>query len=164
MEDFDDLISRLKKLDLRQLLSYWILNERKKAELYEILARKARELNLDDSAYDIFRVLSLEAVRHDRKLMSVYERTFKTRELRTVELPSLDSASILEKFEGSDDVLGILETALRLEELAGEVYEILTESATDEYMKAVFSYLGSTERLHRRTIESLITEYRYGHA
>ncbi|WP_461862902.1 ferritin family protein [Thermococcus sp.] len=164
MEDFDDLISRLKKLDLRQLLSYWILNERKKAELYEILARKARELNLDDSAYDIFRVLSLEAVRHDRKLMSVYERTFKTRELRTVELPSLDFASILEKFEGSDDVLEILETALRLEELAGEVYEILTESATDEYMKAVFSYLGSTERLHRRTIESLITEYRYGHA
>ncbi len=164
MEDFDDLISRLKKLDLRQLLSYWILNERKKAELYEILARKARELNLDDSAYDIFRVLSLEAVRHDRKLMSVYERTFKTRELRTVELPSLDSASILENFEGSDDVLGILETALRLEELAGEVYEILAESATDEYMKAVFSYLGSTERLHRRTIESLITEYRYGHA
>lgn len=164
MEDFDDLISRLKKLDLRQLLSYWILNERKKAELYEILARKARELNLDDSAYDIFRVLSLEAVRHDRKLMSVYERTFKTRELRTVELPSLDFASILEKFEGSDDVLEILETALRLEELAGEVYEILTESATDEYMKAVFSYLGSTERLHRRTIESLIAEYRYGHA
>ncbi len=164
MKDFDDLISRLKKLDLRQLLSYWILNERKKAELYEILARKARELNLDDSAYDIFRVLSLEAVRHDRKLMAVYERTFKTRELRTVELPSLDSASILEKFEGSDDVLEILETALRLEELAGEVYEILTESATDEYMKAVFSYLGSTERLHRRTIESLITEYRYGHA
>ncbi len=164
MKDFDDLISRLKKLDLRQLLSYWILNERKKAELYEILARKARELNLDDSAYDIFRVLSLEAVRHDRKLMSVYERTFKTRELRTAELPSLDSASILEKFEGSDDVLEILETALRLEELAGEVYEILTESATDEYMKAVFSYLGSTERLHRRTIESLITEYRYGHA
>ncbi len=161
MEDFDGLLLQLKELNLRELLSYWILNERKKAELYEMLARKARELGLDDSAYDIFKLLSLEAIRHDRKLMSVYERTFNTKELLPVTLPSV---SLAEKLEESGDVFRVLEAALRLEALAEEVYKILAGTATDEYMKAVFSYLGSTERLHRRTIESLIKEYRYGHA
>ncbi len=164
MEDFNGLLSQLKELNLRELLSYWILNERKKAELYEMLAQKAKELGLNDSTYDIFKLLSLEAVRHDRKLVYVYEKTFNTKDLLTVKLPSLDSVSVLERFEESSDVFRVLEAALRLETLAEEVYRILAGAATDEYMKAVFSYLGSTERLHRRTIESLIKEYKYGHA
>lgn len=164
MEDFNGLLSQLKGLNLRELLSYWILNERKKAELYEMLAQKAKELGLNDSTYDIFKLLSLEAVRHDRKLVYVYEKTFNTKDLLTVKLPSLDSVSVLERFEESSDVFRVLEAALRLETLAEEVYRILAGAATDEYMKAVFSYLGSTERLHRRTIESLIKEYKYGHA
>ncbi len=164
MEDLDGLWVRLKGLDLRGLLSYWILNERNKARLYSVLAQKVRDLGLDDSVYDVFRLLSLEASRHDRKLMSLYERVFGTDELLEVALPSLSSLSLTKDFNGGRDVFKVLEAALKLEILAEDVYGILTEAASDDYMRAVFSYLGSTERLHRRTIEGLMREYGCGHA
>ncbi len=64
--------------------------------------------------------------------------------------------------EDFDGLLSLL--TLQLEALVEEVYNVLAGATTDECMKMVSSYLGSTEKLHRRTIESLIKEYRYGHA
>ncbi|NJE04178.1 ferritin family protein [Thermococcus sp. MV11] len=158
MTDLEGL-SFLEELPLRELLAHWIFLEGDKALLYLRLSRKAKNLGLDD-AYDMFKLLSREAERHERKLRTLYTRKFGA-EIPEVHGPSLEELSDIGELESENDVFAVLKCALELEEVAERVYSILAGKADDDFLRAVFSYLGSTEKLHERAIESLMRDYGY---
>ncbi|ASJ13442.1 ferritin-like domain-containing protein [Thermococcus thioreducens] len=147
-------------LPLRELLAYWISLEGDKALLYERLSEKAKGMGIEGAVCDMFKLLSQEARRHERKLRNLYTKKFGT-EVPSVSGPSLEELSEIKNLEDENDVFAVLKCALELEEVAERVYSILAEKADGESMRAIFSYLGSTERLHERAVESLIRDYDY---
>ncbi|WP_297092891.1 ferritin family protein [Thermococcus sp.] len=153
-------VSLLEELPLRELLAYWISLEGDKALLYEKLSEKAKGMEIEGAVCDMFKLLSQEARRHERKLRNLYTRNFEE-DIPTVSGPSLEELSDIRELESENDVFAVLKCALELEEVSERIYSILAEKADDEIMKAVFRYLGSTERLHERAVESLIRDYRY---
>ena len=155
-----DYLSSVEKLPLRELLAYWINLEGDKAELYDRLSSRVRELNADIAFYDMFKLLSQEARRHEKKLRDLYAKKFDGG-LPEIDGPSLEELTGAIELESRGDIMDTLRCALQLEELAERVYSILAEKADDEYMRAVFSYLGSTERLHQRAMESMIQDNNY---
>ncbi|ASA78386.1 hypothetical protein CDI07_08790 [Thermococcus sp. 5-4] len=159
MVDLEGL-SFLEELPLRELLAHWISLEGDKALLYEKLAEKARGMEIEGAVGDMFKLLGQEARRHEKKLRALYTRKFGE-EIPAVNGPSLEDLSDIRELESENDVFAVLKCALELEEVAERVYSILAEKADDETLRAIFSYLGSTERLHERAVESLIRDYDY---
>ncbi len=156
----DGYLSLLEGLSMKGLLAYWIHLEDDKASFYEKLADRVQELNVDTAFHDMFNLLSQEARRHGRKLRELYTKKFGDT-IPGVQGPSLEDLTGVVELESESDVLGSLEGALRLEILAEKVYSILEEKSDDEFMRAVFSYLGSTERLHERALRALIDDGSY---
>ncbi|ASJ05455.1 ferritin-like domain-containing protein [Thermococcus barossii] len=159
MVDLEGL-SFLEELPLRELLAHWIFLEGDKALLYEKLAEKARGMEVEGAVGDMFKLLGQEARRHEKKLRTLYTRKFGA-EIPEVHGPSLEELSDIRELESGNDVFAVLKCALELEEVAERVYSILAEKADDETLRAIFSYLASTERLHERAVESLLRDYDY---
>ncbi|WP_148883098.1 ferritin-like domain-containing protein [Thermococcus aciditolerans] len=153
-------MSFLEGLPMRELLAHWISLEGDKALLYEKLAEKARGMEIEGAVGDMFKLLGQEARRHEKKLRALYTREFGV-EIPAVNGPSLEELSEIRELESENDVFAVLKCALELEEVAERVYSILAGKIDDETVRAIFSYLGSTERLHERAVESLIGDYDY---
>ncbi len=156
----DGYLSFLEGLSMKGLLAYWIHLEDDKASFYEKLADRVQQLNVDTAFHDMFKLLSQEARRHGRKLRELYTKKFGE-DLPGVQGPSLKDLTGVVELESEGDVLDSLRRALKLEILAEKVYAMLAEKANDGLMRAVFSYLGSTERLHERALGALIDDGSY---
>ncbi|NJE30048.1 hypothetical protein E3E38_03160 [Thermococcus sp. 18S1] len=159
MVDLEGL-SFLEGLPMRELLAYWISLEGDKALLYEKLSEKAKGMEIEGAVCDMFKLLSQEARQHEKKLRALYVGEFGV-EIPAVSGPSLEELSDIRGLESENDVFAVLKCALELEEVAERVYSILAGKTDDETVRAIFSYLGSTERLHERAVESLIRDYDY---
>lgn len=137
----------LKKLDEKSLLAYWIKGEYDEADMYRELVR-----GQENSA---FRNPSL---RHS----SASQRSLKSTETRSErcssgnygeeptppDIPPIEVAPLLEKFERAEDVFEVLQLAMESELLAKRIYERLAEEEKREELKKVYLSLAAVEGSH----------------
>ncbi|AHF80827.1 ferritin-like domain-containing protein [Thermococcus paralvinellae] len=146
--DIEEFIKKLEKLSDKEIISYWIEGELKEAELYKDLAKRAKELELDDRIVETFIILSKESKGHASRLWEIYRRCFKTEKIEKIDLPLIEGEPLLEKFKNAKDVLEVLSIAMESELLAEKIYNILAKRTNDEKIKRIYEYLAAVEREH----------------
>ena len=152
MDPLDVSIERLRKLDKESLIAYWIKGELEEAELYEELARRAKNLGLPDSLVETFRILSKESREHGERLKEIYRKTYG-REPKPPEIPPIEVYPILDRFERAEDAVEALQAAMESEKLAMEVYNRLAEETDDPELKELFQSLVKVEKGHYERLE-----------
>ncbi|EEB73290.1 rubrerythrin-related protein [Thermococcus sp. AM4] len=152
MDPLDVAIERLRKLDKESLIAYWIKGELEEAELYEELARRAKNLGLPDSLVETFWTLSKESREHGERLKEIYRKTYG-REPKPPEIPPIEVYPILDRFERAEDAVEALQAAMESEKLAMEVYNRLAEETDDPELKELFQSLVKVEKGHYERLE-----------
>lgn len=155
LENLDEeFIKKLEKLSDKEIISYWIEGELKEAELYKDLAKRAKELELDDRIVETFIILSKESKGHASRLWEIYRRCFKTEKIEKIDLPLIEGEPLLEKFKNAKDVLEVLSIAMESELLAEKIYNILAKRTKDEKIKRIYEYLAAVEREHYHKLKA----------
>ena len=154
MEMTAELIETIKKLDERELLSYWIRGEYEEAETYLKLAERARELDLPVEVYETFEMLSRESRSHGDELYRIYRERYGD-ELAEVNVASIEGTHVLGKFWKVSDLEDVLMAAMESEKLAETIYRKLAEETDKEDLKSIYLRLADVERGHYERLKTL---------
>ncbi|WP_457750578.1 ferritin-like domain-containing protein [Thermococcus sp.] len=126
-----EILNEIRKLDERELLSYWIEGEYEEARVYSQLADRAEELGLPKEVVDTFRRLSEESKGHGDDLYVVYREKYG-KELVKVDIPNVETTHVVGRFWMVEDIEDVLRNALDAEKLAETIYRKLAEEAQGE--------------------------------
>ncbi|ALV63699.1 Rubrerythrin [Thermococcus sp. 2319x1] len=146
-EDLEVILDKLKKLDEKSLLAYWIKGEHDEAEFYEKLAQRAKELGLPESLVETFIILSKESKEHGDTLRNIFLRNYGEEPIPP-DLPPIEVAPLLDKFERAEDVFEVLKLAMESELLAKKLYTHLAENEKREEFKKIYLILAAVESSH----------------
>ena len=149
-----EVLEEIKRLDERELLSYWIKGEYEEAETYLKLAERARELGLPKEVYETFERLGKESKGHGDELYKIYREKYGD-ELVEVNAPSIEGTHVLGKFWKVEDLEDVLINAMEAEKLAETIYRKLAEETDSEELKRVYLYLADVERGHYERLRAL---------
>jgi len=149
-----EILNEIRKLDERELLSYWIKGEYEEAETYWKLAERAKELGLPDNVVETFKRLGDESKMHGDDLLRAYSEEFGG-ELVEVSVPNVESLNILGKFWKVEDLRDVLEIAMESEKLAETIYRKLAEECSRESLREMYLRLADVERGHYETLRAL---------
>ncbi|WP_461865852.1 ferritin-like domain-containing protein [Thermococcus sp.] len=142
-----EIIEKLASLSEKEVLSYWIRGEYEEADLYWALAKRAKELGLDDELIGTFVILAKESKGHGTRLFEIYKRRYGE-QLEEVHIPPVEVLPLLEKFKNASDVISVLYEAMRSELLAKAIYEELMKKVQDDRVRKVYEYLAIMEQDH----------------
>jgi len=149
-----EILEEIKKLDERELLSYWIKGEYEEAETYLKLAERAKELGLPKEVYETFERLGKESRSHGDELYEIYREKYGE-ELVEVKVPSVEGTHVLGKFYKMEDLEDVLQSAMEAEKLAETIYRKLAEETDNEKLRKVYLYLADVERGHYSALKAL---------
>ncbi|WP_148221079.1 ferritin-like domain-containing protein [Thermococcus barophilus] len=158
--DGDDVISNLRELDYKLVLSYWIKSENDLSKFYKELACKSKEVGLEEWAFDMFILLSEESKRVEKKLKEIYSRKFGSIDIEKLPDSPIKIPAYIKEFDNPHSILGILKSAIYCEELAENICQVLSQKAPTEYEKELFKYLASSERCHLRILTERFNYYK----
>jgi len=142
-----EIIEALRKLNERELLSYWINGEYEEARIYAQLAERAEELGLPEEVVETFKRLGEESKGHGDDLYRTYVSKYGE-ELLDVRVPNVESAHVVGRFWKVEDLGDVLRNAMDAEKLAEVIYRHLAEEATDEDVKEAYLLLADMEVDH----------------
>ncbi len=149
-----EVLEEIKKLNERELLSYWIKGEYEEAETYLKLAERAKELGLPEEVYETFERLGKESKAHGDELYKIYRQKYGE-ELADVNIASIEGTHLLGKFYKIEDLEDVLRSAMEAEKLAETIYRKLAEETDSEGLRKVYLYLADVERGHYLTLKTL---------
>ncbi|AHL23481.1 MULTISPECIES: ferritin family protein [Thermococcus] len=149
-----EVLEEIKKLNERELLSYWIKGEYEEAETYLKLAERAKELGLPKEVYETFERLGKESKGHGDELYKIYREKYGD-ELIEVNVPSVEGTHVLGKFWKVEDLEDVLINAMEAEKLAETIYRKLAEETDNEELKKVYLYLADVEKGHYSALKAL---------
>jgi rubrerythrin len=149
-----EILEEIRKLDERELLSYWIKGEYEEAETYLKLAERAKELGLPKEVYETFERLGKESKGHGDELYKIYREKYGD-ELIEVNVPSVEGTHVLGKFWKVEDLEDVLINAMEAEKLAETIYRKLAEETDNEELKKVYLYLADVEKGHYSALKAL---------
>lgn len=149
-----EILDEIRKLNERELLSYWIKGEYEEAETYWKLAERAEELGLPEEVVETFRRLGNESKRHGDELLKIYREEYGE-ELADVNLPNVESLDVLGKFWKVEDLRDVLEIAMESEKLAETIYRKLAEETENPKLREAYLRLAEIERGHYGALKSL---------
>ncbi|BAD86284.1 rubrerythrin-related protein [Thermococcus kodakarensis KOD1] len=149
-----EILNEIRKLDERELLSYWIKGEYEEAETYWKLAERAKELGLPEEVVNTFKRLGDESKGHGDELYKIYRQNYGD-ELVEVNVPNVESLNVLGKFWKVEDLKDVLEIAMESEKLAETIYRKLAEECKKEELKRVYLTLADVERGHYESLKKL---------
>lgn len=141
-----EILNEIRKLNERELLSYWIKGEYEEAETYWKLAERAKELGLPGEVVNTFKRLGDESKRHGDELYKIYRQNYGGDELDEVNVPNVEALNVLGKFWKIEDLKNVLEIAMESEKLAETIYRKLAEECKNEELKKVYLTLADIER------------------
>ncbi|WP_297487422.1 ferritin family protein [Thermococcus sp.] len=149
-----EILNEIRKLDERELLSYWIKGEYEEAETYWKLAERAKELGLPDNVVETFKRLGDESKRHGDELLKIYRAEYG-KELVEVNVPNVEALNVLGKFWKVEDIKDVLRIAMESEKLAETIYRRLAEECSNERLRETYLRLAEIERGHYESLASL---------
>jgi len=149
-----EILNEIRKLDERELLSYWIRGEYEEAETYWKLAERAKELGLPEDVVETFKRLGDESKGHGDELLKIYKEEYG-KELVEVSLPNVEALNVLGKFWKVEDLKDVLRIAMESEKLAETIYRKLAEETEDPGLRKAYIRLAGIERGHYEALVSL---------
>ncbi|ASJ01529.1 ferritin-like domain-containing protein [Thermococcus gorgonarius] len=149
-----EILNEIRKLNERELLSYWIRGEYEEAETYWKLAERAKELGLPENVAETFKRLGDESKRHGDELLKIYSDEYGD-ELVEVRVPNVESLNVLGKFWKVEDIRDVLKIAMESEKLAETIYRKLAEETENPKLREVYLRLAETEKGHYEALASL---------
>jgi rubrerythrin len=149
-----EILNEIRKLNERELLSYWIKGEYEEAETYWKLAERAKELGLPEEVVNTFKRLGDESKGHGDELYKIYRQNYGD-ELVEVNIPNVESLNVLGKFWKVEDLEDVLQIAMESEKLAETIYRKLAEECKNEELKKVYLTLADVEREHYESLRKL---------
>jgi len=150
-----EILKEIRKLNERELLSYWIEGEYEEAETYWKLADRAKDLDLPEEVVSTFKRLGDESKRHGDDLYRIYRERYGD-ELVEVNIPNVESLNVLGKFWTVEDLEDVLKIALESEKLAETIYRKLAEECKDEELKKIYLSLADIEKGHYEALLKLL--------
>ncbi|MDI3475992.1 MAG: hypothetical protein PWQ79_1386 [Thermococcaceae archaeon] len=158
-EKLRKIIDELSRLDYKELLSYWIVQETRKAEMYNSLSQLSEEVIWDERVSRLLKWLYEESINQAQLLLKAFKEQFHQEKPPQIEMPSLEielSEERLRNMVYRGNLQQVLDHLLEIESLAREVYRHLEEKATNSEVRELFSKL--SKRCEER-IKSLETLY-----
>ena len=149
-----EVIEEIKKLNERELMSYWIKGEYEEAETYWKLAERARELGLPENVVETFKRLGDESKRHGDELLRIYQEKYGEK-LLDVSIPNVESLDVLGKFWKVEDLEDVLRIAMESEKLAETIYRKLAEETENPKLKETYLRLANIESGHYSSLKAL---------
>jgi len=149
-----EVLDNIRKLNERELLSYWVEGEYEEAETYWKLAERAKELGLPEEVYETFKQLGDESKEHGDELYQIYRREYGEG-LVEVNVPNVEALNVLGKFWKVEDLGDVLRIALESEKLAETIYRKLAEETDNEELRKVYLYLADVEKGHYSALKAL---------
>ena len=149
-----EILEEIRKLDERELLSYWIRGEYEEAKVYSQLAERARELGFPEGAVSTFERLSSDSRAHGDDLYRVYREKYGD-ELVRVDVPNVEATHVVGRFWKIEDLSDVLRNAMDAEKLAETIYRRLAEEAEGS-LRELYLKLAEVEKGH---YEALKREY-----
>lgn len=149
-----EILNEIRRLEERELLSYWIRGEHEEAETYWKLAERAKELGLSKEVVETFRRLGDESKRHGDELYKIYRENYGN-ELVEVNIPNFEYLNVLGKFWKVEDLKDVLEIAMESEKLAETIYLKLSEECRNDELKNLYLTLADVERGHYESLKKL---------
>ncbi|WP_456368662.1 ferritin-like domain-containing protein [Thermococcus sp.] len=149
-----EILEEIKKLNERELLSYWIRGEYEEAKTYWKLAERAKELGLPENVAETFKRLGDESKRHGDELLKIYRQEYGE-ELVEVNVSNVESLNVLGKFWKVEDLKDVLEIAMESEKLAETIYRKLAEECKNEKLREVYLKLAKIEESHYEALKRL---------
>ncbi|WP_148882476.1 ferritin-like domain-containing protein [Thermococcus aciditolerans] len=153
-EELGEIIKKLKTLDERSILSYWISAEIDEAEMYNRLANVAEEYSWDERIPQLFRTLAEESLNHAGILLEEYKRRYRGASLVEVDIPSLETdigLNSLEEHLRNGNIEEVLEVLMESEKMARDVYAYLSRNSTGSTGE-LFGNLAKIEDGHFRRL------------
>ena len=150
-----EILEEIRKLNERELLSYWIKGEYEEARTYWKLAERAKELGLPGNVVETFKRLGDESKRHGDELLRTYRERYGE-ELADVSVPNVEALNVLGKFWKVEDIDDVIKTAMESEKLAETIYRKLAEECEDEKLRSIYLRLAEIERGHYEALKSLL--------
>ncbi len=155
MYDVDEVVERLARLSYEEALAYWISGERKEAELYSELAKRAKDLGLGgERLVETFEQLAKDSLKHAKELNARFEREYGRKPPSEIE--SLEVLPVLNEFERADQLEEVLKAAMESELIAHESYKALSERVEDPELRELYRKLADVELKH---YEALLERY-----
>jgi len=145
-----EILEEIRKLNERELLSYWIEGEYEEARVYSQLADRAEELGLPKDVIDTFRRLSEESKGHGDGLYELYKKKYGE-ELVKVDIPNVETTHVVGRFWMVEDIEDVLRNALDAEKLAETIYRKLAEEAQGE-LRELYMELAEEELGHYKSL------------
>ncbi|MCD6373387.1 MAG: ferritin family protein [Thermococcus sp.] len=150
-----EILNEIRKLNERELLSYWIRGEYEEAEIYWKLAERAGELGLPEEVVLTFKRLGDESKGHGDELYRIYRERYGD-ELVEVNVPNVESLNVFGKFWKVEDLEDVIKVALESEKLAETIYRKLAEECGDEELRRIYLSLADIERGHYEALLRLL--------
>lgn len=149
-----EILDEIRKLNEKELLSYWIKGEYEEAETYWKLAERAGELNLPEEVVQTFKRLGDESKRHGDELLKIYREQYGDEPVE-INVPNVEALNVLGKFWKVEDIKDVINTAMESEKLAETIYRKLAEECKDEGLRRIYLRLAEIERGHYNSLLTL---------
>ncbi|MDV3103807.1 ferritin-like domain-containing protein [Thermococcus waiotapuensis] len=156
-----EILKEIRKLNERELLSYWIKGEYEEAEMYWKLAERSKELDLPENVVETFRRLGDESRGHGDGLLRIYRDEYGE-ELVEVRVPNVEALDVLGKFWKVEDLEDVLEIAMESEKLAETIYRKLAGETENPKLREAYLLLAETEKGHYEALASLRKSLSHG--
>jgi rubrerythrin len=149
-----EILNEIRKLNERELLSYWINGEYEEAETYWKLAERAKEFGLPEEVVNTFKRLGDESKGHGDEIYKIYRENYGD-ELIEVNIPNVESLNVLGKFWKVEDLKDVLQIAMESEKLAETIYRRLAEETKNQRLKEAYLRLADVEKGHYESLKKL---------
>ncbi|ASJ06151.1 ferritin-like domain-containing protein [Thermococcus pacificus] len=149
-----EILNEIRKLNERELLSYWIKGEYEEAETYWKLAERAKELGLPENVGETFKRLGNESKRHGDELLKIYRDEYGD-DLVEVNVPNVEALNVLGKFWKVEDLEDVLKIAMESEKLAETIYRKLADETENPKLRETYLRLAEIEKGHYEALASL---------
>lgn len=108
--------------------------------------------------------LADEEVKHAEILKALYRKMFnKEADLKKLDfydkLPEVPEIQIFQEIDGIDDVMKILEGAMKAELAARDFYNEVANKTSDEKLKEIMEYMARIEKQHHDILEMEYRDY-----
>ncbi|WP_297421540.1 ferritin-like domain-containing protein [Thermococcus sp.] len=149
-----EILKEIRKLNERELLSYWIKGEYEEAETYWKLAERAKELSLPNNVVETFKRLGDESKGHGDELLEIYREKYGGK-LVDVDIPNVEALNVLGKFWKVEDLKDVLEIAMESEKLAETIYRKLASETENPKLKEAYLRLADIENGHYNSLKAI---------
>ncbi|ASJ08114.1 rubrerythrin [Thermococcus siculi] len=160
MYDVDEIVEALSRLSYEEALAYWIEGEKKEAEFYSELARRARDLGLGEELVGTFEKLAADSMKHATELGAHYESRYGRRP--EMDIPPIEVLPVIDRFWRADQIDEVLRVAMESELIAHRSYALLAEKVEDEELRKLYRRLAEVEKRHYEMLRERYEELKNG--